>query len=255
MGCDLLTTETCDAMLGGRLRLWQPATGYRAGVDPLLLAASVPAVAGQSLLDLGCGVGAAGLAVMVRVPGVTVTGIEMQARYADLARRNAAENDLPLTVITADLAALPGDLRAQAFDHVIANPPYFDRAASVAASDTGRETAMGEGTPLAVWVDVAARRVRPGGHVTFIHRAERLPDLMALLGARLGSLQVLPLLPRAGRAAQLCLIRGRKGGRAAFRLHAGVVLHDGDSHPGDHDHYTPAIRAVLKDAAALAFPV
>jgi tRNA1(Val) A37 N6-methylase TrmN6 len=157
-------------------------------------------------------------------------------------------------VIAADLAALPADLRAQAFDHVIANPPYFDRGASVAASDTGREVAMGEATPLAIWVDVAARRVVPGGSVTFIHRAERLPDLIALMAARLGSLQVLPLLPRAGRAAHLCLIRGRKGGRAAFRLHAGVVLHDGDAHPGDRPHYCAPIHAVLQDAAALPFP-
>lgn len=251
---DQATTETCDALLGGRLRLWQPAAGYRAGIDPLFLAASVPAVAGQTVLDLGCGVGTAGLAVMRRVPGVAVTGIEVQPAYAALARRNAAGNDLPLTVIEADIAALPADLRGQAFDHVIANPPYFDRAASVAGGDPAREAGRGEATPLAVWVDVAARRVRPGGHVTFIHRAERLPDLLALMGARLGSLQVLPLWPRAGRAAHLCLIRGRKGGRAAFRLQAGVVLHDGDAHPGDRDHYSPAITAVLKDAAALPFP-
>ena len=241
-------------MLGGRLRLWQPETGYRAGVDPLFLAASLPAQAGQTVLDLGCGVGAAGLAVMVRVPGGTVTGVDVQPAYAALARRNAAENGLPLTVIDADLAALPADLRAQAFDHVIANPPYFDRAASVAASDAGREAAMGEATPLATWVDVAARRVRPGGHVTFIHRAERLPDLIAAFATGLGSLQVLPLLPRAGRAAHLILIRGRKGGRAAFRLHAGVVLHAGDAHPGDRDHYSAGVAAVLRDAAALPFP-
>lgn len=247
------TTERCDALLGGRLRLWQPATGYRAGVDPLLLAASVPDRV-ETLLDLGCGVGAAGLAVALRLRGVAVTGVEVQPAMAALARRNAAENALPLTVIAADLAVLPTGLRGQAFDHVIANPPYFDRSASVAGPDAARETARGEGTPLATWVDVAARRVRPGGQVTFVHRAERLPDLIAAMAARLGSLQVLPLLPRAGRDAHLCLIRGRKGGRAAFRLHAGVVLHAGDAHPGDRDHYTPAITAVLRDAAALPFP-
>ncbi|MFZ2468854.1 MAG: methyltransferase, partial [Parvibaculum sedimenti] len=34
---------TDDGFLGGRLQLLQPAKGYRAGIDAVLLAASVPA--------------------------------------------------------------------------------------------------------------------------------------------------------------------------------------------------------------------
>ncbi|HAV08779.1 MAG TPA: methyltransferase [Rhodobacteraceae bacterium] len=249
-----MTELTQDEFLGGRLRLWQPKAGYRAGVDPVILAASVPAVAGQSVLDLGCGIGTAGLALMARVPDVQVTGVEVQAFYADLARRNAQENAMALAVIEADLAVLPKELRAVTFDHVIANPPYFDRGASVPAPLGIREKAMGEVTPLALWIDVAARRVKPRGYVTFIHRAERVPEVLGLMAARLGSLQVLPLTPRVGREAQLCLIRGRKTGRAAFRLHAGVVMHEGAGHPGDRESYTPLLQSVLKHGHALPFP-
>ena len=242
-----------DAFLGGALHLWQPRQGYRAGIDPVLLAASVPAQAGQSVLELGCGAGAALLCLGRRVPGLKLTGLEVQAPYAGLARRNANQNGIEAEIIEGDLADMPGDLRQRRFDHVIANPPYFDRDASTPAQDAGRETALGEATPLADWVEAAARRTAPKGYVSFIQRAERLPDLMAAMQAHLGSLELLPLIPRPGRAARLVLMRGRKGGRAAFCLHDGFVLHEGPEHPGDRENYSKAMSCVLRSGAALPF--
>ena len=244
---------TRDTILGGRVVLWQPAGGYRAGVDPVLLAASVDARVGQRVLDLGCGTGAAGLCLAARVPGVAVTGLERQTDYAALARRNAAENGLEMEVVEGDLSDMPAALRQQRFDHVIANPPYFRRDASVPARDGGREGAMGEDTPLSAWVAAAARRCAPRGTVTFIHRAERLPELIAAFDSCLGSLELFPLIPRSGREAQLCLLRGRKEGRAAFRLHRGLVVHNGTAHEGDRADYTPEASAILRDAAPLIF--
>ena len=136
------TALTHDAFLGGKLHLWQPAKGYRAGVDPVLLAASVPAKAGQSVLDLGCGVGAAALCLGARVAGLEVLGVERQSQYAALARRNG------LDTVEADLNALPQDLRQKQFDHVIANPPYFDRAASVSSADASHKKTINKNTPL-----------------------------------------------------------------------------------------------------------
>lgn len=244
---------THDKFLGGRLKLWQPRRGYRAGVDPVLLAATVPDDA-RTVLDLGCGVGAAGLCLAARVPGLTVTGLELQPLYADLARRNAEETGLAFEIVQGDLTRMPRELRDRQFDHVIANPPYFRRDQSVPARDEAREHAMGEAAPLADWVRAAARRVRDRGQVTMIQRVERLPELLALFDRFLGSVQLLPLIPRPGRDSQLVIVRGRKGGKAAFRLHAGVVMHDAPRHDSDREDYSPAIRAVLRDAAALPFP-
>lgn len=172
MTSTLDTDLTYDAFLGGRLHLWQPRDGYRAGVDPVLLAASVPAKAGQSVLDLGCGVGAAALCLGARVPGLELVGVERQAEYAALAVRNG------LHAHTADLADMPADLRDRSFDHVLANPPYFDRAAGHAAEDSGREAGRGAETPVAAWIDAAARRLHHKGYLHMIHRVERVPDLL-----------------------------------------------------------------------------
>lgn len=245
---------TCDEYLGGKLKITQPKNGYRAGVDPVLLAGSVHAKAGQSVLELGCGVGVASLCLAVRVDGLSMTGLELQANYADLARQNAQANGSDMAVVTGDLANMPPELRQMSFDHVIANPPYFNRSNSVSATDTGRETAMGEDTPLEEWVKSAAKRLAPKGIATFIHRAERLGDLLAAMEKRLGSVQVLPLVPRKGRDARLIIVRAKKGGRAALRLHDSIVMHDGDRHERDEKDYSAVLTGVLRHGHSLPFP-
>ncbi|MHA6263371.1 tRNA1(Val) (adenine(37)-N6)-methyltransferase [Arenibacterium sp. CAU 1754] len=245
---------TCDAFLGGRVKLLQPRKGYRAGGDPVLLAATVSARAGQSVLELGCGAGAAVLCLGHRVPGLVLTGVEVQPAYADLARRNADLNKATLTVIESDLTQLPLTVRQMQFDHVIANPPYYRKGAHSAAQDAGRSLALGEQTPLAEWVDVAARRLAPKGVLHMIQRADRLPEMLAACGGRLGSPEVLPLCARSGRAAELVILRARKAGRADFKLHAPVILHTGAAHGQDSDSYAPAITAVLRNGAPLPWP-
>ena len=242
---------TRDAFLGGKLHLLQPTSGFRAGVDSVLLAASVPARAEDRVLDLGCGVGAAALCLGARVPGLILTGVEVQPDYAALARRNGGAG---FEVVTADITDMPLDLRQRQFDHVLANPPYYDRAASRAATDAGRETALGETAPLADWVKIAAKRLAPKGYAHFIHRAERLVDILGAMSGRLGSIEVLPIAPRVGRKAELVIVRGRKNGRGAFCLHAPLILHEGSAHTKDRDSYVPQVRAILRQGAALDFP-
>jgi len=243
-----------DAFLGGRLRTAQPRAGYRAGIDPVLLAASIPARAGQNVLDLGCGSGIAALCLGARVPGLALAGLEIQPAYADLARRNAEENDLPLEVVAGDLVHMPETLKQRRFTHVLANPPYFDRESSTKVEDRGRETGRGEATPLGDWIAAASKRCAPKGTVTLIQRAERLPDMLNHAARHLGSLEVLPLIPRKGREARLVLMRGRKGGRASFRLHDGWILHEGGSHLGGRENYNAATTCVLRLGEPLLFP-
>lgn len=240
---------TRDAFLGGGLQIWQPGAGYRAGVDPVFLAAAVVAAPGQSVLELGCGVGVASLCLQRRVGGLNAVGLEVQADYAALARRNVAENDLPLQVVTGDLCEMPAELRAQSFDHVIANPPYFGASAGTPARDMGRETALREAATLADWIEAAIRRLAPKGYLTVIQRADRLADLLRVCDGRLGSLRVLPLAPRAGRDAELVIVKARKGAKGGLRLLAPVILHQGARHLADEESYGDSIRAILREGA------
>lgn len=245
-----MTDVTRDAYLGGRIALWQPAKGYRAGIDPVLLASACPARPGDTVLELGCGIGTASLCLASRVEDLSITGLERQADIADIARRNATETGLPFEVFTTDLHDLSPDLRQRSWHHVIANPPYFDRATSVASTHMAREAAMGEDTPLSAWIECAAKRLRPKGWLTMIQRAERLADVMIALEGRLGSLQIQPLAPRQGRPANLILVRARKSGRASLQLFSPITLHRGTHHQSDQDDYTKEISDVLRGGAA-----
>lgn len=239
-----------DKFLMGRLRLLQPVKGYRAATDPVLLAAACPAQPGQSVLDLGCGAGAASLCLGARVPGVVLAGLEVQPAYADLARRNAARNGQEMEVQEGDLTEMPKALR-RGFDHVIANPPYYNAGGSPSPVAV-RDRAVRVDTPIAAWVTAASARLEPGGWLTMIFATPCLPEALSALAPKMGSALVLPLAPRQGREAPRVILRARKGGKAAFRLLAPFVIHDGAVHDGDRESYTPAANAILREGADLS---
>lgn len=239
---------TQDDFLGGRLKLWQPRRGYRAGVDPVLLAAAVPARAGESALELGCGVGTALLCLNARVPGLDLNGVEVLPDYAELARRNAGD---AARIITADLTDLPQDLRQRQFDHVMMNPPYFDRAEGDAAADAGRDRGRAGATPLMQWLDVGCRRLAPKGRLTLIQHITRLPEVLGALQGRLGGLVLRPIQPRTAQPPGLFLLQGRLDARTPFAMAPPLVMHEGTAHTADLESYRPEVQAILRDAAPL----
>jgi len=241
-----------DAFLDGRLRLCQPVTGYRAATDPVLLAAAAPVRAGQSVLDLGCGVGTAALCLAARVPGLDLHGLEVQPAYGALARTNARATGLPLTVHESDLAAMPAALKGRVFDAVIMNPPWHGPG-DLGSPDPARDMANRLATGLDIWIGAGLARTRPGGWVVVIQRVERLPALLAALAPGAGDIAVLPLAARRGRDAKRVIVKARKGSRGPLRLAAPLVLHDGPAHVADQDDFTDAARAILRDGAALDF--
>jgi len=242
---------TCDGFLDGRLRLWQPRDGYRAATDPVFLAAFVPARAGDRVLDLGCGVGTAGFCLARRVPGLDLHGLELQADYAALARRNAEENGIPFTLHLGDVRAPPAALSGQSFDQVLANPP-FHHGGSLPAADAGRDRANREdGATLADWIGAGLGLLAPAGTCTMIHRYDRLPAVLAALPAGIAA-EILPLAPRAGRPPKRVLLRlTAAAGAAAAVVRPPIVVHAGTLHARDGDGYSGAAQGVLRDGAAL----
>jgi tRNA1Val (adenine37-N6)-methyltransferase len=238
-----------DKFLCGKLQLLQPLKGYRAATDPVLLAAACMAQPGQRVLDVGCGAGAAALCLGARVAGLGLWGLELQPDYADLARRNAERNGIGLTVAEGDLMQMPAALRIE-FDHVITNPPYYAPQGTPSPIE-GRARAMQVALPLADWVAACGRRLAPGGWLTMICGADGLPDVLAGMGSKLGSVAVLPLQPRVERAAVRVIVRARKGGRGAFRLLSPLILHHGVTHDGDRESYTPEAGEVLRRGGSL----
>lgn len=238
-----------DRLLGGRIRLRQPAAGYRVAVDPVLLAAAVPAREGEQVLDLGCGVGAAALCLLARRPEARVLGLELQPSLARLAAANARANQAgaAFAVVAGDVLRPPLCRRGRGFDHVMANPPHLAAGTVRPPAEAGRAAANVEGAAkLADWTAAALDLVRPRGTVTFLHRADRLEALLAALSGRAGGIVVVPLWPGAGRDAKRVVVQARRGVRTPTRLTAGLSLH----RPGGG--FTPEAERVLRDGGALA---
>lgn len=236
---------TRDRLLGGRLRVRQPAEGYRVAVDTLLLAAAVPARPGETWVELGAGVGGAALALAVRVAGVRVLALEREPVLAGALAANARSNGCAgaVTAIAADVARPP--LRDGGADGAFLNPPYAAGGGSAPRTALGRRARREGAVGLEVWLAAAVAAVRPGGELIAVHRADRLAEVLAALAPQ--PLTVLPLWPKAGRAAKRVLVRARIGRRGGVRLLAGLVLHD---HEG---HFTPEAEAVLRRAAAIGW--
>jgi tRNA1(Val) A37 N6-methylase TrmN6 len=232
-----------DAFLGGRLHLEQSDQGFRSGSDAVLLAAAVPARPGQSVLDLGCGAGAAMYCLGARIDDLRLTGVELDPEAAALARRNGSAE-----VVEADVLALPPALRGQ-WDHVLLNPPYFAAGAGSEARNTSRKQGLREAAPgdLRRWVGVACRRVAPKGSVTVIARADRLADLLLPMAEALGGIAVLPIAATEGTEARRVLVQGRLGARSPLRLLSPLVLHSGPESGG----YRPEVETILRHGGVL----
>ncbi|HEX8232752.1 MAG TPA: methyltransferase domain-containing protein [Caulobacteraceae bacterium] len=244
-----------DALMGGRVRLRQPLKGYRAGMDAALLAAAVDAAGGDRALEAGCGAGAALFQAAARAPGALFTGVERDLSALALAEQNVALNGVEgrVAVRAGDVGrgfAGQGFLKPgePPFDLAFANPPFFDDPAALRGPAPAKQGAWIADAGLDAWTRFLLRAVREGGRVVMIHRAERLFDVLALLGTQAGSFQVRPVHPFADAPAKRVLVRAVKGGKAPLVLHPPLVLHD----RGGAKH-TEEAEAVLRGEAGLGW--
>ncbi|MBL8537706.1 MAG: N-6 DNA methylase [Hyphomonadaceae bacterium] len=250
------TETTDDALLGGRLRIRQPARGYRVNVDTLLLAASLPPFRARRdrtrVAEPCCGVAAALLAAAIsydRVGEVEFVGIEREPVYAALARENVQRNGQAHRACIIEADALDPQADFGVFDCVFFNPPYDTVGEGRPPRDDRRAAYVSE-QPVAEWIKVWSNRMTARASMTLIHRAHRLSEILAALDGRLGGVEVFPIRPAATAKAHRVIVRAWKGSRAPLTLFAGLDLHpDGAS----GDKYTPQADAILRGEARIQF--
>lgn len=244
---------TRDAFLGGCLQLYQPVSGYRAGIDAVLLAASVRLQtegARARLVDFGAGVGTVGLCAARRLESVNVDLIERVAPLSEISRRNILENGLSDRVRPVHCDLLASDAQTliptEAYDQALANPPFYETGAVRAAADPLKaQSHGGRREELDGWFRCLARVLKPGGLVTMVHMPNALGKVLACCEGRFGAVQIIPVYPRMERDAIRILIRAQKGSRAAPGLGPGLILH------GDGHAFRPEISEILGQPRAL----
>lgn len=240
---------SCDDFLGGRIRLHQPRNSYRIGTDTVFLAASLVVEKGETVLDMGSGTGGILSCLAARIEGEgALHGLELQPEFLEFANRNISENSFEdrITYFNGDVAAPPVACEPNSYHHVVTNPPYLEAGHAVAPSTASLSTAhMDSDIPLGDWIKKCLRMVRPLGYLTLVQRADRLDDILSALHGRAGDITVFPLWPKEGVAARRVIVQARKGGRGAFSLKSGMVVHKSDG------TYTPEAENILRHGRAL----
>ncbi len=239
---------TVDDFLGGAVKLVQPKNGYRVSMDTVLLAASIPAKAGDKVLEPGPGSGGAALCLAERVPGVHVTGIEMQDAMVDLALRNIELNGQQnfVNVRQGCVTTRPDWLDVGTFDHVMVNPPYLANGKAIRPPEEGKGLAhMDSSANLKDWVNFCIDMVKPKGTISIVYRADRADEVIARLHRRVGELKLMPFWPRDGVAAKRVIIQGRKAINGAMSILPGLSLH------GAEERYTKEAEEILRHGKAL----
>jgi tRNA1(Val) A37 N6-methylase TrmN6 len=237
-------------LLRGRVKLLQPETGFHASLDTLFLAAGTEAKDRWKVLDIGCGVGSAGLCVTLRNKNISLYGIDIQQELVDLAHMNAVLNK-----VEDRCGFFQGNILSEQhipdnfFNSALMNPPYQDDGtASPHKIKNLAHAEKASGAKLMDWVKYAHKKLKNGGYLTLIHRADRMDEVVTTLTQRrwFGSLVVLPLWPRAGEPAKRIIIRARKERYASLTLLPGLVLHNEDG------SYTDAAKDVLERGLPLS---
>lgn len=241
-----MSAAVADAYLGGKIRLHQLEGGYRAGLDAALLAAALDLKPGARAAEFGCGAGAALLCAAVLNPQARLVGVEREPEAAALARRNIALNGLDDQVSLVEADALGWRPEAQ-LDAVFFNPPFFDDAAALRAPKAEKAPAWLNEAGLAAWIEAGLKRLKEGGVLTLVHRADALADILAPLEGRAGDVAILPVHPRPTAPAKRVLVAARKVSKAPLRVLPGLVVHC-ESGSG----FSPSVEAVLKGEARLA---
>ena len=241
-------TFSQDHLLCGRVTLRQPLKGYRVAIDPVFLAAAIQPLDGQTVLDVGAGVGAASFCLASRVKGCRVIGLEVQRDYVRLAAQNVELNQMQgrVEVLFGDLLRAPPRLAAGTFDHVMSNPPYLEEYRANASPTAEKNLANTEtDADLHSWARFCLMMVKPKGTLTFIHRADRLDHILGFLGGKLGDITVYPLWPGQGKAAKRVIVRGVRNSNAPLTLHPGMILHEKDG------RFSSMAEEILRDGKGI----
>jgi len=242
----LHTEVSIDDFLGGAVRLYQPKAGYRVSMDTVMLAASVPAKAGETVIEGGMGSAGAALCLARRVPGAKVVGVEQQDDMLAFARRNITFNNLEEFVAARQGCIKDLSSEEGVYDHVMVNPPYLaDGKAIRPPVETKGLAHMDTSASFKDWMRFCVHKVKNKGTVTIIYRADRVDEVISHLYRRVGELKIMPLWPRVGVPAKRVIIQGRKGMHGAASILPGLALH------GSVERYTPEAKEILWDGKAL----
>ncbi|GHU19071.1 methyltransferase [Alphaproteobacteria bacterium] len=231
---------TKDYILKGKLSLLQPKHGYRVAIDPVVLSSFVNAKDGQSILDVGCGVGAISLILKLKNPSAQITAVDVDPDICDICVRNSEENSLDIDIINVGIENFHKNLHNKLFDHVVTNPPFFNKR-SARVSDL-KLLANFETMELSDWISCCLKNLKNGGMFYIIHHASRICDILSSLAKKAGATEIIPIFPKDDQDAIRVIVKCKKGSMESTRITSGLILHDKEG------NFSESAKAILESS-------
>lgn len=230
MDVEIFDGERVDDLQCGGLLLIQKKTGFRFGIDAVLLADFADVGKGARVIDLGTGTGVIPVLLAGKTRAREICGIEIQHDVAGMAQRTVRLNGLEsrVGIICGDLKDAPSLYGPSSFNVVLSNPPYMNRGAGLVNPDDSRAIARHEiKCTLEDVVAAGARLLAPGGQFALVHRPSRLVDIVWLMRKYVVEPKYVRFVhPSPYRKPNLVLIKGCKGGNPELKMMAPLYVYD-----------------------------
>jgi tRNA1(Val) A37 N6-methylase TrmN6 len=231
-----MTELTEDSIFNGRIKLFQPKIGYRAALDPIILASFISPGPHQKILDVGCGVGTISLILKMRESTAEITALDMDKRMCQICEQNAAANGFSVEVLNVRIEDR-AILKERLFDHVVTNPPFFEEKSSKVSES--KKFANFETISLVEWIALCINKLKNNGIFSIIHRASRLEEILSALKSRAGAVKIIPIFPKSDRNANRIVVQAKKSSKSETMILPGVIVHRDDG------SYSDDLRRIL----------
>ena len=237
--------ERLDYLLAEDLRIIQSPSVFSFSLDAVLLSrfASIPKSVRGKIVDLCTGNGVVPLFLSARSKA-QIIGVELQPRLQDMACRSVAYNKLgeQIDIRLGDVKEAPEKLGVEKFDAVTCNPPYF-LAHELSEKNVSEHYAIARHEihlTLEEAICSSSRLLKQGGKTAFVHRPERLLDIVTYMRAnRLEPKRMQLVYPKRGKEANTLLIEGMKDGKPGLKVLPPIFVYE------DNNEYTAEIRELL----------
>ncbi|MCJ8009996.1 tRNA1(Val) (adenine(37)-N6)-methyltransferase [Lederbergia wuyishanensis] len=241
---NLYEDERLDYLLAENLRIIQSPSVFSFSLDAVLLArfTYLPIQKGN-IIDLCSGNGVIPLLLSPRTKA-KIIGVEIQDRLHDMAVRSISYNELDdkIEMIHGDIRDMPKRLGHDRFDVVTCNPPYF-LSPSSDVINANEHLAIARHEILCTLEDAvktSSQLLRQGGKAAFVHRPERLMDILTLMREyRLEPKRLRFVYPKAGKEANTILVEGIKDGNAGLKVLPPLFVYN------EENEYTDEVRDIL----------
>lgn len=238
----LLPGERIDDLQRNNCRIIQNPDMFCFGMDAVLLSGFAKVKKGEYAVDLGCGGGIIPILLEAKTEGEHFTGLEIQKKSVDMARRSIALNNQQekINIIEGDIKEASAIFGASSFNVVVSNPPYMTGSHGIVNPDEAKAIARHEiKCTLEDVIREGARLLKPNGRFYMVHRPFRLVDIIdTFIRYRLEPKRMKFVHPYIDKEPQMVLIEAVKGGRRRLLVEKPIIIYNADG------QYMDEIRTV-----------